>query len=74
MSDANPYLTTDEMAALTGKTRDYWARLCHSKVLAGVKLGNDWRVPEDVFEAFMRGGSPATARKRLSARQARRSS
>lgn len=68
------YLTTDEMAARTGKTRDYWARLCQQKAIAGVKLGNDWRVAEDVFESFMRGGGQATARKRLSARQQRRAS
>jgi len=63
------FLTTDEMAARTGKTRDFWARLCKAKTLPGIKLGNDWRVAEDVFDEFMRGGGNATARKRYSSRQ-----
>lgn len=69
------YLTTDDMATLTGKTADFWARLCHNKTLPAVKLGNDWRVEQTVFETFMRGGGQATARKRArTARQQRRAS
>lgn len=66
------YLSTDEMAAKTGKSRDFWARLCNSGALSGVKLGNDWRVAEDEFENFMRAGKKVPGRKRLSARQQRR--
>ena len=74
MTSELSYLTTDDMASRTGKSRDFWARLCASGTLRGVKLGNDWRVAEDAFEAFMRGGDKATARKRMSARQQRRAS
>lgn len=65
------YLTTDEMVARAGKTRDFWARLCKAKKLPGIKLGNDWRVAEVDFDAFMRGGGKATARTRYSSRQKR---
>lgn len=68
------YLTTIELAEKTGKSADYWARLCKSGAIAAVKLGNDWRVASSVFEAFMRGGHGAVARPgRKTARQARRS-
>lgn len=68
------YLGTDDLAALTGKTADYWARLCKAGTLAAVKLGNEWRVEQTVFEAFMRGGQTAVARPgRQTARQRRRS-
>lgn len=73
MSNDSRWLTTDDMAAETGKSRDFWARLCHTKALPAIKLGNDWRVEREAFDTFMRGGDQATARKRLSARQQRRS-
>jgi excisionase family DNA binding protein len=69
------YLGTEDLAALTGKTPDYWARLCHSGAIAAVKLGNEWRVEQTVFEAFMKGGAgrAAVARPGRTARQRRRS-
>lgn len=67
------YLTTAELAEFTGKTADYWARLCASKAIPAVKLGNDWRVGSAAFEQFMRGGGQAVARPgRQTARQKRR--
>lgn len=74
MSGPSRYLTTEDMAAETGKSRDFWARICKSGELPAVKLGNDWHVEREAFEAFMRGGVQVTARKRLSARQQRRAS
>lgn len=68
------YMTTDDMAEETGKSRDFWARVCHSGELRAVKLGNDWHAERSAFEDFMRGGTQVTARKRLSARQQRRAS
>lgn len=68
------YLSTDDLAALTGKSSDYWARLCKAGTLAAVKLGNEWRVEQMVFEAFMRGGGKAVARPGRTARQKRRAS
>lgn len=68
------YLGTDDLAALTGKSADFWARLCKAGTLAAVKLGNEWKVEQTVFEAFMRGGQTAVARPgRQTARQKRRS-
>lgn len=67
-------MTTDDLADETGKSRDFWARVCHSGELPAVKLGNDWHVDRAAFETFMQGGSKVTARKRLSARQQRRAS
>jgi hypothetical protein len=60
------------MAALTAKTPDFWGRLCKAKALPAIKLGNDWRVEQAAFEEFMRGGA-VTARRRMTARQQRRS-
>lgn len=68
------YMTTDDMAAETGKTREFWARICAAKKLPAIKLGNDWRAERSAFEDFMRGGSKVTARKRLTARQQKRAS
>lgn len=62
------YLTTAEMAEETGKSADFWARLCKSGQLAAVKLGNDWRVSTAEFERFMRGGSAVARPGRLSSR------
>lgn len=75
MTTLERYLTTTELAERTGKTPDYWARLCNSKAIPAVKLGNDWRVASSVFEKFMRGGGNAAlvARpERKTARQRRR--
>lgn len=71
---ADHYLTTAELAERTGKTPDFWARLCKSRALPAVKLGNDWRVDPAVFESFMRGehAQAATARPgRISSRRRR---
>lgn len=69
MTTTERYLTTADMAEATGKTADWWQRLCARGGIDAVKLGNDWRVASSVFEAFMRGGKKATARpERLSSR------
>lgn len=68
------YLTTADMAAETGKTAEFWARLCKAGTLPAIKLGNDWRVAAAEFERFMAGGQSAVARPgRKTARQKRRS-
>ena len=73
MNAESRYMTTDDMATETGKTRDFLARICKSGELPAIKLGNDWHAERAAFESFMRGGTQVTARKRLSARQQRRS-
>jgi excisionase family DNA binding protein len=67
------YLSTEDLSVLTGKSADFWARLCKAGTLPAVKLGNEWRVEQSAFEAFMRGGQQATARPGRTARQKRRS-
>lgn len=73
MTTIEPYLTTADMAEATGKTSEWWARVCKSGAIDAIKLGNDWRVAPAVFEAFMRGGQKAVARPGRTARQRRRS-
>lgn len=76
MTTRERYLTTVELAERTGKTSEWWARLCNSQQIEAVKLGNDWRVAESVFERFMRGGAGKVAAqpgRTKTARQARRS-
>lgn len=67
------YLTTAEVGEIIRKTPEWVAAQCKSGHLKAVKLGNDWRVSEDALTLFMSGGNIEPARKRLSARQARRS-
>ena len=62
MTTTERYLTTAELAEITGKSADYWQRLCKAKGIDAVKLGNDWRVAQSVFERFMRGGDAKVAR------------
>jgi excisionase family DNA binding protein len=62
MSTQVRYLTTAELAERTGKSVDFWARLCKAGTLPAMKLGNDWRVSDAVFEQFMRGGAAKVAR------------
>lgn len=74
MTTVARYLTTSDLAERTGKSVDFWARLCKAGTLPAVKLGNDWRVSSVVFEEFMAGGQSAVARPgRKTARQQRRS-
>jgi len=76
MTTVARFLTTAELAERTGKSADFWARLCKAGTLPAVKLGNDWRVSAVVFEQFMSGGQgqSAVARPgRKTARQRRRS-
>lgn len=56
------YLTTADLAEITGKSPEFWARLCHAEKLPAIKLGNDWRVSMVAFEQFMAGGGKAAAR------------
>lgn len=73
MTTTEQYLTTAELAERTGKTAEWWARLCASKAIPAVKLGNDWRVASSAFDRFMSGGGKAVARPgRQTARQRRR--
>lgn len=74
MTTTERYLTTSELAEQTGKSADFWARVCKAGTLPAVKLGNDWRVSSSAFERFMAGGQSAVARPgRKTARQQRRS-
>lgn len=66
------WLTTAEVAAALRKTPDWVARQCKAGQLQATKLGNDWRISDVALDRFM-SGPVAPARKRLSARQARRS-
>lgn len=68
------YLSTKDLAALTGKTPDFWARLCKAGTLPAIKLGDEWRVEQTAFEVFMAGGQKAAARPGRTARQRRRAS
>jgi excisionase family DNA binding protein len=74
MTTTERFLTTAELAERTGKSTEFWARVCKAGTLPAVKLGNDWRVAQTAFEQFMRGGGQVTARPgRQTARQKRRS-
>lgn len=66
------WLTTAEVAGALRKTPDWVARQCKAGQLQATKLGNDWRISDVALDQFMSGPVPP-ARKRLSARQARRS-
>lgn len=66
------WLNTAEVGELLRKTPEWVARQCHSGALRATKLGNDWRIEESAVAEFMSGPVPA-ARKRLTARQLRRS-
>jgi hypothetical protein len=67
------YLNTAEVGEILRKTPEWVAQQCKAGNLRATKLGNDWRIDETALVAFMSGPVP-TARKRLSARQARRAS
>lgn len=67
------YLTTEEVGALLRMEPDWVAKQCKSGALRATKLGTTWRIDENALMEFMSGPVPA-ARKRLSARQARRAS
>jgi hypothetical protein len=68
-----PYLTTQDLIDLAGKSQDFWARVCKSGALPAVRLGNDWRVERTAFESFMRGDQPGPDRRQyMTARQRRR--
>lgn len=67
------YLTTAEVAGILRKSPEWVAMQCRNGALTGTKLGNDWRIDETAVVQFMSGPVP-TARKRMSARQARRAS
>jgi len=73
MTTTERYLTTAELAERTGKSTEYWARVCKAGAITAVKLGNDWRVASSVFDEFMRGGGAVARPGRKTARQARRS-
>lgn len=70
----SPWLTAAEVAALLRMEEDYIRRQCKAGVLRAKKLGTGWRIHRDAVDQFMSapGAAPAT-RKRLSARQKRRS-
>jgi excisionase family DNA binding protein len=73
VTTAERYLTTAELAERTGKSADFWARVCKAGTLPAVKLGNDWRISQAAFDRFMAGGGQAVARPgRQTARQKRR--
>lgn len=63
------WLTTDEVADIIRKHRDYVSRQCANGNLRAKKLGNDWRIHISAVDAFMAGQAPAPA-----ARQRRRAS
>lgn len=68
------YLTVAEAAKTIGMTEDYVTRQCHAGAIKAKKLGNTWRIAQTNLDAFMLDQSPApSTRKRLSARQQRRS-
>lgn len=67
------YLTTSEVGDLLRKTPEWVAQQCKAGNLRATKLGNDWRIAKSALVEFMSGPVPS-ARKRLSARQARRAS
>lgn len=63
------YLTTDEVAEIIRKHRDYVSRQCALGNLRAKKLGNDWRIHRASVDAFMAAGStapPARIRRRAS--------
>lgn len=61
MSDASPYLTTDEAAAIVRMDRDYVSRQCAAGNLKAKKLGTEWRIHRDDLALFMTGApAPAT--------------
>lgn len=71
MSD---YLTTVEAGQVIGMTPDYVARQCKAGHIKAKKLGTGWRIHRAALEQFMAGDVEApVTRKRLSARQMRRS-
>jgi len=73
MTTTERYLTTADLAERTGKTAEFWARVCKGGGITAVKLGNDWHVAESVFDRFMTGGGAVVARPdRKTARQRRR--
>lgn len=67
------YLNTAEVGAMLRKTPEWVAMQCRNGALTATKLGNDWRIAETAVVQFMSGPVPS-ARRRLSARQARRAS
>jgi excisionase family DNA binding protein len=68
------YLTTEQVGAEIGMSADYVARQCKSGALKAKKLGTEWRIHRAALEQFMGSAEPAPAtRKRMSARQMRRS-
>lgn len=68
------YLTTADVAEQIGETVDSVERRCARGQIAATKLGNRWRIHPDAVDAFMRPNNVvASPRRRLSARQRRRS-
>ena len=59
MSIDTPYLTTDEVAAIIRRDRDYVARQCALGNLRGKKLGTEWRIHRDDLTIFMTGEAKA---------------
>lgn len=73
MTDS-PYLDTQAAADLIGMSKDYVARQCAAGNIQAKKLGTEWRIHRAALDQFMGTPEPAPAtRKRLSARQQRRS-
>lgn len=66
------YLTTEEVASEIRMTPAWVAMQCKVGNLRATKLGSTWRVEREALREFMAGTVP-TPRKRLSARQSRRS-
>ena len=60
MTDS-PYLTTDEVAQIIRRDRDYVSRQCALGNLRGKKLGTEWRIHRDDLTLFMTGAPKAPA-------------
>lgn len=62
------YLTTDEVAQVIRKSRDYVSKQCALGNLRSKKLGNEWRIHKSALDAFMAQGitPPTRIRRRAS--------
>lgn len=58
------WLTTEEVADIIRKHRDYVARQCASGAMKAKKLGNDWRIHVTAVDTFMQGAPAPAARQR----------
>lgn len=61
MTEQPDYLTTDEVAEIIRKSRDYVSRQCALGNIKARKLGNDWRIHRLEVDRFMAGAEPVPA-------------